>query len=157
VAANVAETRIAHHGAGKQAGFEKNLKAVADAENHAAGLGEFFHGLHHRGKPRNGPGAEVIPVGKPARQDNRIAIGKVLRLVPNELDRFFQDAAYGVERVVIAVGARKNNYSKFHALVAPSGILGKLILAHQRGEFRRSGHTPETASYSAAYPSQSKI
>src|ERR1700680_3251914 len=31
VAANVAETRIAHHGAGKQAGFEKNLKAVADA------------------------------------------------------------------------------------------------------------------------------
>src|SRR6266851_3073288 len=119
VAANVAETRIAHHGAGKQASFEKNLKTVADAENHAAGLGEFFHGLHYRREPRNRSGTQIVPISEAARQDNGVAIGKVLRLVPDELYGLFEDVADGVKRVVIAVGARKDNYSKFHAVIAP--------------------------------------
>src|SRR6266403_779500 len=40
VPADEAQAAIAHHGAGKQAGFAQNLEAVADAEYHPAALGE---------------------------------------------------------------------------------------------------------------------
>src|SRR5258708_23456429 len=66
VPANVAKTRIAYHGSGKQAGFEKNLKAIADAKNHATRLGESFDGLHHRRKSGDRAGTQVIPIGKSA-------------------------------------------------------------------------------------------
>jgi hypothetical protein len=40
-----------------------------------------------------------------------------------------QDVADGVKRVVIAIGPRENNDSKFHAVVAPCWIAGTPILA----------------------------
>src|SRR5467141_445101 len=46
------------------------------------------------------------------------------------LHRFLQDVADGVKCVVIAVVARKDNYSKFHAVIAPWGIWRKPILPH---------------------------
>jgi hypothetical protein len=52
--------------------------------------------------------------------------------VPNKFNRLFQDVTDGVKRVVIAVGARKDHYSKFHAVFAPWGILGKFILPQER-------------------------
>src|SRR5216683_5387066 len=48
VTADVAEAAIAHHRAGEQARFAKNLEAVADTQDHAAALGELLDGLHHR-------------------------------------------------------------------------------------------------------------
>jgi hypothetical protein len=64
--------------------------------------------------------------------------------VPDKFDRFLQDVADGVKRVVIAVGARKNHYSKFHALIAPWGILGKSILPQWRQEFSEGNDAQAT-------------
>ena len=39
-----------------------------------------------------------------------------------------------VKSVVVAIRARKDDDSEFHCVVAPSGIGGTLILAHDEGE-----------------------
>ena len=52
-------------------------------------------------------------------QDNGVAIRKILRLVPDEFNRLFQDVPEGVKRVVVTIGPGKDDDSKFHVLVAP--------------------------------------
>jgi len=54
---------------------------------------------------------------------------EVLRLVPDEFDGFVQDISYGVKRVVVAIGPRKDDDSEFHRVLAPYGIRGTPILA----------------------------
>src|SRR5262249_3880163 len=122
VAADKAQAGVAHHGTGEEARFAQNLETVADAEHNAAAFGERFYGLHDRRETRDGAGPEIVTVGKSAGQDNGVAAREVLRLVPYELDRFFQDVADSVERVVVAIRARKDYDSKFHGVVAPGGI-----------------------------------
>src|SRR6266436_2203095 len=119
MAADETQAAVAHHRAGQQARLQQNLKAVADSQHHPAALRELADRLHYRREPRNRSGTQIVPISEAARQDNGVAIGKVLRLVPDELYGLLEDVADGVKRVVIAVGARKNNYSKFHAVIAP--------------------------------------
>jgi hypothetical protein len=121
VAADKAETGIAHHGAGQQAGFEKNLKTVADSENQAAAAREFRDGVHDRRETGDGAGAEIVAVGKAAGKDDGVAIVEVFGLMPDEFDGFFEDAADGVKGVVIAVGPGKNDNTKFQW--APPGVM----------------------------------
>src|SRR5882724_9442909 len=70
-------------------------------------------------------------MSEPTRQNNGVAIGQILRLVPDELDRLFQNVADGVKSVVIAIRSGKNDDSEFHRVVTPWSIRGILILAHQ--------------------------
>src|SRR5882762_4809011 len=130
VAANKTQTSVAHHRPGKQARFAENLEAVADAQNHAAAIGEFLDGFHDRGKARDGAGAQIIAVGKSTGQDDSIAIREIFGLVPDEFDRFVQNVADGVKRVVVAIGPGENDNSKFHVVPAPCAIAGASILAH---------------------------
>src|SRR5882762_5581598 len=130
VAADEAQAAIAHHRAGEQAGLAQNLEAVADAKYHSAAVREFFDGLHHRRKPRDSAGAQIIPIGKSAGQDNGVAIRQIFRLVPDKFDGLPQNVADGVKRVMIAIGPGKNYDSKFHAVAAPCSIAGTSILAH---------------------------
>src|SRR5438445_7299050 len=60
MAADKAQAAIAHHGAREQARLAENLEAVANAEYHAAALGEFLDRLHHRRKTCNGARTQVI-------------------------------------------------------------------------------------------------
>jgi hypothetical protein len=122
VAADETQAAVAHHGAGKQAGFAENLEAVANAQDQAAARGEFLDGLHHRRKARDGAGAEIVAVGKSAGQNDGVAAGEIFRLVPDEFDRFLQDVADGVKRVVVAIGPGKNDDSKFHAVQPPVAL-----------------------------------
>src|SRR6267378_1605491 len=132
VAADEAQAAIAHHRAGEQARFAQNLEAVADAEYHSAAVREFFDGLHHRGKTRDGAGAQIIAVGKSAGQNNGVAIRQIFGLVPDEFDGLPQNVADGVKRVMVAIGPGENDDSKFHAVAAPCSIAGTSILAHTR-------------------------
>jgi len=59
-----------------------------------------------------------------------------LRLVPDEFDGLLEDVSDGVIRVVIAIGPRKNDNSKFHCGGSPLLLAGTLILAHLS-----AGHT----------------
>ena len=51
--------------------------------------------------------------------------------MPDELNRLVENTAYGVERVVVAIGSRKDDDSKFHALAAPGGGAGTFILTQR--------------------------
>jgi hypothetical protein len=132
VAANKTQAAVAHHRAGEQARFAQNLEAVANAQDHAAALGEFLDRLHHRRKARDGAGAQIVAVGKSAGQDDGVAIRKIFRLVPDEFDGLMEDVADGVKRIVVAIGPGENDDSKFHVVPAPCRIAGALILAHAR-------------------------
>jgi hypothetical protein len=52
-----------------------------------------------------------------------------------------ENVAYGVERVVIAIGSGKDDDSKFHALAAPGDVAETVILtqrvpsSHEQAEF----------------------
>ena len=61
------QVAVADERAGQQSRFGEHLKAVADAENEAAVVGELFHGLHHGAEPRNRAAAQIIAVAKAAR------------------------------------------------------------------------------------------
>jgi len=90
--ANVLESGIPHQSPGKQARFSKYLESVTDAEDQAARGGKTFDGLHHRGKPGNSAGSQVVAVGKSARNNNRIDSSQVFRIVPQKgyrLVRYF--------------------------------------------------------------------
>src|SRR5258708_2775048 len=130
VAADEAQAAIAHHRAGEQACFAQNLEAVADTQDHAAALREFFDGLHHRGKPRDGAGAQIVAEGETAGQDDSIAIREIFGLMPDEFDGLLEDVADGVKRVVVAIGPGENDDSKFHAVAAPCSFTGTPILAY---------------------------
>src|SRR5438132_7453204 len=132
VAADEAQAAVAHHGAGKQTRFAKNLEAVANAADHFPAPGEFLDGLHHRRKPRDGAGAQIVAVGKSTGQNNGVAIGKILGLVPDKFDGLLQDITNGVKRVVVAIGPGENDDSKFHEVPAPCGIAETPILAQER-------------------------
>src|SRR4029077_705418 len=142
VAADEAEAAIAHHRAGKQAGFAKSLEAVTDAQDHAAAFGEFLDGLHHRRKTRNRASPQIVAVRKSAGQNDSVAIREIFGLVPDEFDGFVKDVANGVKRVVVAIGPGENDDSKFHAVPAPCGIAGTLILAQER-----ASHATTLAAY----------
>src|SRR5262249_40004451 len=64
-----------------------------------------------------------------------VSVREIVRLVPDEFNGLLEDVADGVESVVIAIRAGKNDDSEFHRVVTPWGIRGTSILA--RGETKR--------------------
>ena len=77
-------------------------------------LGEPRNGLHYRRKARNRAGAQVVAIGKAARNQDRVAAFQVVRLMPQVGDGLPHDAAEHVVRVVVAVGAGKDQNAEFH-------------------------------------------
>src|SRR5438046_10028274 len=63
VAADETQAAVAHHCAGNQTRLAKNLEAVADAQDHTAGLGEFIDGLHPRRNSRVGARHKLVSMG----------------------------------------------------------------------------------------------
>jgi hypothetical protein len=129
VAADETEAGVAHHGSGKQAGFEEDLETVADAEDEAAGFGELGDGAHDGGETGDGAGAEIVAVGEAAGEDDGVAIVEVLGLMPDEFNGLLEDVADGVEGVVIAVGPGKDYDSEFHGT---SGSAAGIFILAQR-------------------------
>jgi hypothetical protein len=119
VPANIAEAAVAHHRAREQTRFEKNLEPVANAKDHAAAVCKFLDRLHYRRKARDGAGPQIIAMRESTRQNDSVAIHEILRLVPDEFDRFVQHTADGVKRVVITIGSGKDYDSEFHCVLAP--------------------------------------
>src|SRR5215472_9206613 len=119
VAADEAQSAVAHHGPGKKARFAQDLEAIADAEHQPAAGREFLDRFHHRRKARDGTRAQVVAVGKTTGQDDSVTIRQIFRLVPDEFDALSEAVSDGVKGVVVAIGPGKNNDSKFHAAAAP--------------------------------------
>ena len=97
---------VADERAGQQAGFGEHLKAVADAEDKAAVVGELFHGLHHGAEPRDRAAAQIIAVAEAAGHDDTIGVAERRILVPDEA-RGMAEQADGVDGVLVAVAGGK--------------------------------------------------
>jgi hypothetical protein len=87
MAADEMEAGIADKSSGQQTALAQDLKAIANAENELARCGKFFDRSHHWRKPRQSPRTQIIPIRKPARDDDRIKTAKVGFLVPNKIYR----------------------------------------------------------------------
>ena len=96
------QVAVADERAGQQAGFGEDLKAVADAEDEAAVVGELFHGLHHGAEPRDRAAAQVIAVAETARHDDAVGVAERRVLVPDE-PRGMAKQLNGEDGVLVAV------------------------------------------------------
>jgi hypothetical protein len=119
--ANVLEACIAHERAGEQSGFSEDLKTIADTEDKAAALSKAFDGLHDGRKARDGASAEVVAIGKAARNENGIDALQIFRVMPEKADGLVGDFSDDVVGVVVAVGAGKDEDAKFHMTWVPVG------------------------------------
>ena len=119
LAAHKAHSSIPLKHAGQQSRFAENLETVADAEDEAPAAREFFHRAHHRRKPRDRPGAQIIAIRKSAGQQDRVKTVYFFGLVPQEFDRLVENFAERVPGVVIAIRARKHDHPKFHRAESP--------------------------------------
>src|SRR5215210_7292982 len=96
----------------------EHLKAVADPEDGAAGLGELFQRVHHLSEAGDGAGAQVIAVGETARDDDGVRALEVRVGMP-QLDGDGARAFDRVERVAVAVGSGKDGNANSHAPTLP--------------------------------------
>src|ERR1035438_2730123 len=112
--ADVFEAGVPHQRAGQQSGFGKDLEAVADAQHQSAAGSKPLHRLHDGRKPRDGAGAKVISVGEASRNQDGIDAGQILGIVPKECYGLVSHFSDDVERVVVAIGTRKDENPEFH-------------------------------------------
>ena len=115
------QVAVAQHRAGEESRLAENLEAVADAQDRPAGSGEVADGGHHRGKPGDRAGAQVVAVRKAARQHDDVGAVEARLLVPDELRLLPEHVLRGVIRVVIAVGSGKNDDAEFHGQLPVAG------------------------------------
>src|SRR4029077_16217495 len=107
--AEEAQTLVAHHCAGEQSGFEKNLKSVTDTEDQPARARKTIHRFHHRGKARDSARAQVITESESARKNDDVAARQLVGLVPDEFNRLAEDGADGIKGIVVAIRSGKTD------------------------------------------------
>jgi hypothetical protein len=73
---------VTDQGARQQVRLAENLEAITDAEHRHPSVSGLDHLSHHRREPGDRPTAQIITVGKPARQDHCIDAVKVVATVP---------------------------------------------------------------------------
>lgn len=103
-----AEPSVLLQRAGQQTGFAEHLEPVADAEHRSTLLGERGHRLHDRGEAGEGAGPQVVAVGEPAWQNQRVESGHGGDPVPEEVGRAAQ-SPYGQHGIVLAVRAGEDD------------------------------------------------
>ena len=117
---------VADERAGQQAGFGEDLKAVADAEDEAAVVGELFHGLHDGAEPRDRAATQIIAVAETAGHDDAVGVAERGVLVPDE-PRGMAKQVDGVNGVLVAVAGGKLEDGKVHSIsIRKSSINGLL-------------------------------
>src|SRR5581483_1802199 len=99
--------------------FAEHLEAIANAEDGTAFVRITDHTLHHRRKASDGAGTKVIAIGKSSGKYYKIdVLADRFVLVPDERGIFLaQDVLHGMQGIVIAVRAGKNNDARPHAAV----------------------------------------
>jgi hypothetical protein len=150
--ADVLQPLVSQQGAGQQAGFAQYLKAVADAKNQAPLRGKLFHRLHYGREACNGASAQVVAVGKPAGDNDCIAILQVFAVVPEKgygLVRYLRDHVVGV---VVAVGTWENKHAEFHTyrLAVSRRISMRFCASGGKNPFENRSVIPE-ARYAILY------
>ena len=75
---------VAHQRARQQSRLGQNLESIADAQHQPAAGRKTLHRLHHRREARNRARAQVVAVGKSARNQHRVHAVQILAVMPEE-------------------------------------------------------------------------
>src|SRR5205823_1482045 len=86
VAADEVQVAVAYQSAGQQSRLAQYLKAVADAEDEAATVGELPDRGHDGREARERARAQIIAVGEAAGDDDRVVSREVCVAVPDEVN-----------------------------------------------------------------------
>ena len=100
---------VAQQDAGQDAGLGEDLEAVARAEDRAARRREGLDRGHHRREASDCAGAQVVAVGKAARQHDRVGVTEVDLRMPHE-SRIPADEAGDMREVPVAPGPREDQH-----------------------------------------------
>ena len=108
------QVAISQHGARQHARLEQDLKAVADSKDRSAPACEVADGVHHRRKPGNGAGPQVVTMREPARQNHHVGAVEARLLVPHELGIVTQHVLRRVIRVMVAIRSGEDDDGESH-------------------------------------------
>ncbi len=108
--------RVPHQNARQQSGLAGNLKAVADGEHEAAFRRVGAHGIHDRRARGDGAAAEIIAVGKAAREHDEIgAFRQFVIGVPDHRRLLAGHEFQRARHVALAIDAGKDEDGGFHS------------------------------------------
>src|SRR4029079_8284115 len=91
--------------------LDQYLEAIADSENRSTPLGERPQWLHDRCKAGDRATPQVVAVAEPAGHDDRVETGQIGRPVVHQIRRHPDPVPKGVQRIMVAVAARKSHDS----------------------------------------------
>ena len=114
---------IADEGARQQAGLAEDLEAVANAQHRPALGGEVMHRPHDGAEPRNGPGAQVVPVTEAAGNDDGVKARQRVFLVPDQAAGQAEHVLDDVQGVLVAIGGGELEDGDIHVIGSRSGNL----------------------------------
>ncbi len=97
----------------QQAAFAEDLEAVADAQHEPALVGELDHRLHHRSEARDRSGAQIVPIGEAAGNDDGVNALQVAVAVPEQLG--LGDSLGRELCVDVVAGPGEADYAELHA------------------------------------------
>ena len=112
--ADKAKARIANQGAGQEACLGEDLEAVTDAKNPETFQSFGSYVCHNRRTGRDGPAAQVIAIGKAARNNREVDIREVCFGVPDKDWLCAGDSRKGSHHVGFAVEAGEEDDRGFH-------------------------------------------
>ncbi len=119
-AADELQRSIAHQCARQKPGFDEDLEAVADTHDHDALIGLLANGLHHRHTGCNRTAAQIVTVGKAARNQDQVHIVGNARIgLPDGHRCLSGDLGECCDHVAIAIETGKENDCGFHERLCP--------------------------------------
>jgi hypothetical protein len=114
--ANEMQIAVANQRTWQQTGFAQNLKPVTNTQDETPAISELLDGVHNRREPSKCACAEVVPISKPTRDDDRVVRTQIGVAVPDEVDGLPDLFGNDVICVVIAIGSWENYDAEFHVL-----------------------------------------
>jgi hypothetical protein len=113
---NEMQIAIANQRTWQQTGLTQNLKPVTNTQDETPAISKLLDGVHDGREPSKSARAEVVSIGKPTRDDDRVVRTQIGVAVPDEVDRLPYLFGNDVICVVIAIGSWKNYDAEFHVL-----------------------------------------
>src|SRR5262249_17927523 len=130
---------------GQQPGLAEDLEAVADPQHRPAAASVVGDRLHRGREAGDRAGAQVVAVGEPARDDDRVGAAKVVVLVPDA--PCLAEQAACVERVSLVAGAGELKHPPpHHRLTISKSSISGLASSFSQSSESRSGSSASSST-----------
>ena len=112
--ADKSKRAISDQRAWKKAGFAQDLKTVTCSQHKLARARVANHCFHDRREASDRAAAQIVAVGKTARQNNRIVIAQRSLFVPNVIGLEPFDTVNSRDAILVAIGTGKLDDGELH-------------------------------------------